>query len=283
MNPQEICDIYVEKCDWWKHHEATYRSRISYYISQFDKPLWNAKNKGTVIFRLSDGFGDQIFTVRRAKEIAALGNKVIVSCSKELMSIFAGVEGVSDIIPNDEKLSLHYDYWLPSEFIMIPILMPHKNSGLPYIFSSNEKTEKIGLRWRGHPNGHCDEERRFPVHLMFNAVAGKKCISLQRDHGVELRPDWVEEVPLTNWEETVKQISSCKLVITSDTSISHLSGALGVPTWVLAPHTSSYWDYPNTSNDISMYYNSVTVFRHDQGASWRPLFKDIQRRLNNID
>ncbi len=273
----------------------TWAERLIRY-SRFDKPLWNKKNKGRVILNLGGGLGDQIFNVRWARELAKLDNEVFVTCNHGLLSVFRNMEWVSGAFHNEDglKVPIKYDYWVPDELAPIQLEHDYKDiDGSPYIFAPERNTGKIGLRWRGNPWQPMDWARSFPAHQMFGAVAGHNCISLQRDHGIELRPDWVEYVPLNNFDDTIKAISSCKLVISVDTCIAHLAGAMGIPTWVPTPHSIIYWMHPDT-NGHSVFYDSMTLFRNRpefiydetikdwkilRETSWQPIFKDIQQRL----
>ena len=113
--------------------------------------------------------------------------------------------------------------------------------------------------------------RLFPADLMFNAVKDQDCISLQRDEGSELRPRWIQSVPLDTWKDTAKAVASCELVVTSCTSIAHLAGAMGVPTWIVVPIVPYYlWTDPGA---VTPYYNSMTLYRQTTVNSWEEPFK----------
>jgi len=194
--------------------------------------------------------------------------------------LFVNLEGVSAVVTHEACLGVYHDYWVPSMSIAVVLGLEYKNlkgkSYIPISFLGNEEG-KIGLRWSGNPTFEHEQHRIFPSELMFDAVKGLDCISLQRDEGKELRPDWVAEVPLDTWEDTVNAISSCRLVITSCTSIAHLSGAMGIPTWIVVPILSYYlWALPG---EKTPYYDSVTLFRQTVYGDWRAPFEGIATRL----
>ena len=112
---------------------------------------------------------------------------------------------------------------------------------------------------------------------MFDAVKGYNCVSLQRDKDAELKPEWIEQAPLDDWQTTRKSISQCELVITSCTSIAHLSAAMGIKTWIVVPVLSYYlWALPG---EVTPYYDSLTLFRQEKYGDWYAPFKSIKEKL----
>jgi hypothetical protein len=117
---------------------------------------------------------------------------------------------------------------------------------------------------------------------MFNAVKGfdVEYISLQRDEGSQHRPEWVKEVPLGSWVDTQQAAASCDLVISSCTSVAHLSAAMGVPTWVVVPVLPYYlWATPG---DKAPWYDSIRLFRQEEFGVWGKPFGNINIELNEL-
>ena len=115
---------------------------------------------------------------------------------------------------------------------------------------------------------------------MFEAVKGLdvEFISLQRDEGEEARPSWVKEVPLDNWGDTKAAIDSCDLVISACTSVSHLSAAMGVETWVITP-VLPYFLYSIVWGDRTPYYNDMKLFRQEAFGKWEAPLNLIKKQL----
>ena len=154
-------------------------------------------------------------------------------------------------------------------------------SGNAYIHrpAALSKRMKIGLRWRGNPAFEHEQHRFFPAKQFFESFEGTDAdfISLQRDKGVEHRPEWVKEVPLDTWEDTASAIASCDLVVSSCTSVAHLAGAMGVPTYNIVPILPYYlWALPGES---TVWYDSMTLIRQKQFGDWSAPFADIGTRL----
>jgi len=239
------------------------------------KPIWNGE-KGTVLLKLERGLGDQIHQVRYAKQIKEAGCTVVVSCSPELVILFNTISEVDVVVCHDSALGVYHDFYLPA--MSAPLYLKYKTNdnidGTSYIPKpKNIEVVKgrIGLRWQGFSGYEHQTQRKFPPKLMFDAVKDQNCISLQRDESTELRPRWVKDICLDTWEDTAEAITSCELVITSCTSVAHLSGAMGVPTWVVIPRVSYYlWTYPGSKTP---YYNSMTLYRQIEKDNWESPFK----------
>ena len=239
------------------------------------KPLWSGE-KGTVLLNLEGGLGDQIKSYRFAFDLQERGNRVVISCSSELASIFAEKFAV---VQHEAACGVYHDYWLPSMSAIVPLNLEYEDlKGTPYIERTADPIAgRVGVRWSGNPKFEHEQYRVFPSELMFNAVNGMECVSLQRDEGAELKPKWMEQAPLDDWQTTRKSISQCELVISSCTSVAHLSAAMGIETWIVVPILSYYvWALPG---DVAPYYNSVMLFRQEKYGNWEEPFAKIKEQL----
>ncbi len=242
------------------------------------QPIWDGKSKGTVLLNLEGGLGDQICGVRWAKEITKRGNNCVISCSSEIASLFVDVEGVSAIIQHEACNGIYHDYWLPSMSAVVALGYDYEDlRGDAYITNYTPQAKRLGVRWCGNPTFEHEQHRLFPAQIMFDTVEGYDCVSLQRDEGVELKPVWMKETFLETWKDTLISLSFCSLVITSCTSVAHLSGAMGIPTWIIVPILPYYlWALPG---EKTFYYDSVTLFRQTTYGDWTEPFDKIRSRL----
>ena len=239
------------------------------------KPIWNGE-EGTVLLNLEGGLGDQINGYRWAFDLQNRGNRVIISCSPEIGSIFAKEFTVVD---SKAACGVYHDYWLPSMSAIVPFKYEYQDlKGTPYIQRTADPIPvRIGVRWSGNPQFEQEQYRFFSADLMFDAVKGYDCISLQRDKDSDLRPTWMKQALLHDWETTQKSISECELVISSCTSVAHLSAAMGIETWIVVPVLSYYlWALPGNK---SPYYDSVTLFRQKKYGAWEHPFSEIKEKL----
>lgn len=248
-------------------------------------PEWDGKTKGTILLYCDHGFGDQIHQVRYARDLVARGNKVVVCCAGTLVSLFNSIPGVSAVVQVGAEYGVYHDFWCYG--MTFPNYLGYEMSDLrgdPYITKPpviKGYKKRIGLRWQGNSMFEDDHHKKFPYQLMFDAVRGAdyEFISLQRDEGADACPTWVNRVPLNTWEETRDAVASCDLVISSCTSVSHLSSAMGIETWVIIP-IMGYYLYA-LDGDKTPYYDSMVLFRQEVFGEWEAPFNQIKAKLSS--
>jgi len=249
-------------------------------------PMWDGVSKGTILLNMEGGLGDQIHGAGMIRYMVAKGCDVIVACSGSLAYLFRDIPGVRAVVQSDAAHGVVHDFWVPAMSAVIPLQLQYGDvDGSAYIPRPDTirgAKMRIGLRWQGNPQFEHEQHRLFPSELLFNAVKDfdAEFISLQRDEGAEHRPDWVKEVPLNHWGETQHAVASCDLVITSCTSVAHLSAAMGVETWIVVPILPYYlWAKPGSKTE---WYNSVTLFRQETYGEWDAPFRKIQKQLEKL-
>ena len=245
---------------------------------------WDGKSKGIVLLYLEGGLGDQIHQVRFAQLIAARGCRVVVSCSGELASLFIGVEGVSAVIQHEAVFGIYHDFYVMGMSAVVPLGLELGDiSGKPYIekpITIKNRRKRIGLRWQGQSKFEHEHHKKFPHELMFHAVkeANAEFISLQRDEGSDACPGWVKKVKLDTWEDTRKATATCDLVISSCTSVAHLSAAMGIETIIIIPVMPYFlWAI---DGETTPYYDSVKLYRQEVYGDWESPFNRIKYMLS---
>ena len=249
--------------------------------------IWRNENltNKTLLFRCENGYGDQIMNFRFAKDFQSKGAKVVVACSVDLMPLFSRHGFVC--VQNEHAQFVHYDYWVPS-MSAAHMLGYDVNSlsGAPYLTApaknlySKPDTLKVGIRWAGNPKFEHEQHRKFDPTPLFNLhkIEQITLYSLQRDE------DLVDGLPFADlrdrmktWEDSASIIQGLDLVITSCTSIAHLSAALGKETWVIVPVLPYYtWAIPG---ETSGWYNSVRLFRQEKYGAWDAPLQKIEAAL----
>lgn len=250
------------------------------------------------------GVGDQIQFVRYAGLLAAMGAQVDAWVAPELASLAATVPGVArvlDAAPSDDTLSAHYDYWcdvmsLPLKFPGQPIHAP-----VPYMHAdvaraaawrsrvdalAGRARRRIGLVWAGNPGHHFDAFRSAPLAtlLPLAALEGNAWFAIQKGAGAAQLSDvtggWHLHAlgdDLHDFASTAALIESLDLVITVDTSVAHLAGALGKPVWVLlAAQPDWRWGMGRTD---SVWYPSARVFRQSALGDWSHVVSELAAAL----
>lgn len=287
------------------------------------QPIWDGKPlkhpNNFILFNCEGGFGDQIIGIRFVKEIVNKYNgRVIVRCSEDLAGLFSNIPEIHAIITDDTLISpnknpIHFDYWVPSmsaeyilnlDFNTIPnksyltISDSYKSFGQEKIKKNTNKNKKdnklnVGIRLSGNPQFEHEQHRLFPEELLFNVLNKYKdklnIYSLQKDNTYKL-PDYIIDLDkdLNSWENTAGIISNLDLVISSCTSVAHLSASMGIPTWIVVPVLSYYvWAYklnldPISNGEFTSYYDSARIFRQEKYNDWAHPFNNIELGLKNI-
>lgn len=246
------------------------------------QPRWNGENlRGkTLMMHLQGGLGDQIIGVRFAKNFKDLGAKVICAGSPSLATILVKCDGVSAFIDSKVIGGVFHDYWIDALYSPAPLNLEFKDlSGKPYIAAKKHKRGKqlrIGLRWEGNSEFEHEQHRRFDPTPLFN-LKGVTLVNLQRDSDSKI-PDHLELPSLSTWEDTKKAIESCDLIISSCTSVAHMSAAMGKPTWIIVPILPYYlWAVPG---ETTAWYDSVRLFRQTEFGNWDKPMEKIKSLLN---
>ena len=266
------------------------------YINVFGLPalpgkIWKDEplEGKTLLFRCEGGYGDQILNFRFADKFKEMGARVLVSCAPELKPIFSRHGYIC--IDNEIVAGAHYDYWVPAMSASFVLDMNYDDlNGSSFItplekrkLFSKSNNLKVGIRWSGSPDFEDEQHRRFDPELMIGLhnIPNTTFFSLQRDENyVDGLPFGDMREQMKTWEDTVSIIAGCDLIISSCTSIAHLSAAMGVPTWIVVPIMPYYtWAVPG---DTSKWYDSVKIFRHTKYGQWDVPFNQIRKELTKL-
>ena len=250
-----------------------------------DEPL----DGKTLLFRCEGGYGDQILNFRFAKKFKDMGANVLVTCSSELKELFSRHGYIT--LDNEVAMGAHYDYWVPAMSAAYILDMEYGDlDGSPFITAkeprnlfSKKGNLKVGIRWSGSPEFEDEQHRRFPSEFMIDlhTIPNTTFYSLQRDENcVDGLPFGDLREQMKSWEDTTNIIADCDLIISSCTSVAHLSAAMGIPTWIVTPIMPYYtWVFPG---DTSKWYNSVKLFRQSKYGEWEDVFQNIRQELTNL-
>ena len=249
----------------------------------------------TLLFRSEGGLGDEIINIRFVQDFAAQGAKVVVSGATGLAPIFARMPGVSALVQPGIELGVFHDYWVPGMSAVLQTSHTYATlpSG-PYLTVSPEKKQswqsimrarpgelKVGIRWSGNPQFEHEQHRRFPPEQIIDlhTIPGVRVFSFQRDSDVRELPLSILNLEpfLSSWEDTAAALNECDIVITSCTSVAHMSAALGKETWVILPILPYYiWAVPG---EKSLWYTSVRLFRQTQYGDWTEPLSRVREAL----
>jgi tetratricopeptide (TPR) repeat protein len=269
------------------------------------RPLWDGSllTGRTILLTAEQGAGDTLQFVRYAPLVRRRGGRVILSAHEDMLPILGCCSGIDQLVARGAPLpafDVHAPLLsLPAIFATTVATIPAE---VPYLTPDAVLVEfwrrelsstpqfKIGIAWQGNPGIRYDRRRSFPLRH-FAALAridGVRLLSLQKGAGAEQLDEVSDRVPLTDlgsrldrgagaFMDTAAALIQLDLVITADTAIAHLAGALNVPVWVVLPFVPD-WRWL-LGRDDSPWYPSMRLFRQEQPGDWDAVFERVARAL----
>jgi tetratricopeptide (TPR) repeat protein/glycosyltransferase involved in cell wall biosynthesis len=288
----------------WKEYEWR-KKRKEFHAREFSRPELvqgiDVKGKRILVYD-EQGLGDSIQFIRFVPLLIAQGANVILECNESLIDLFRDVVPGAEIIKRNltNEPIVEYDYQIPilSLPLYFNIIKEDFITKDPYLFANQSSKQKmagfvesgkdlkIGIVWGGNPNHTGDNKRSCKLALfksLYNA-GGVKLISLQKGDplyqtiGIDF-PLVILDSYLNTLMDTAGAIENLDLVITVDTSIAHLAGAMGKPVWLLVPYFPD-WRWQLERKD-SPWYSSMRLFRQSEEDNWELVFKEIINELKN--
>jgi tetratricopeptide (TPR) repeat protein len=267
-------------------------------------PVWNGEDiAGRKLLVLDEAAnGDAIMLARYFPMLADMGIDATVECRPPMLKLLKQVPGVHLVTKIDP--AEHFDYQvhlfsLPRAFKTRAESVPAQ---VPYLFADTALTAKwanrlgdhgfkIGIAWQGNPDPKIDIARAAPLANFAPLAAVPNCrlISLQKGHGVEqIAPSGVPVETLGDdfdsgpsaFLDTAAVMANLDLIVTVDTSIAHLAGAMGRPVWVALKHMPE-WRWM-LGRDDSPWYPTMRLFRQRAMADWESVFAEMAKALKTL-
>jgi tetratricopeptide (TPR) repeat protein len=267
----------------------------------FSQPLWDGTPLPgrTILLHNEQGMGDTIQFIRFAPLVKQRGLHVVAEVQAPLVPLLASARGVDVLLPRGASLPA-FDVHCPLMslvriFAASPDAVP---ADVPYLSADPARVQrwreelstlkgfKIGIAWQGSPSFRWDRLRSLPLtHLAPLArLPGVRLVSLQKEAGAEQLTQWQERWQVldlgsrfASWADTAAALVQLDLVVSVDTAIAHLAGALGLPVWVplwLAPEWRWLLHRPD-----SPWYPTMRLFRQTQLGDWDEVFARMAAEL----
>jgi tetratricopeptide (TPR) repeat protein len=269
------------------------------------QPLWlgDSTIEGkTILLYADEGIGDMFQFARYMPMVAALGARIILVVADAARSLMTRMDGVAECIPKPIGTLPGFDVHchvssLPLAFKTTPDTIP---SAVPYLpLPTDDRIKeweqrlgardqfRVGLVWSGNAGHSNDHNRSMPLRELTGILDLEATfISLQKDLRDQDRQvfagtgivDMTES--LSDFDETAALISCLDLVISVDTSVAHLAGGLGRPTWILLPYTPDYrWMF---DRDDTPWYPTARLFRQTEERQWSSVLDRIRIELGAL-
>lgn len=257
----------------WEDYEYRLRKRDYSKYGQ----VWDGVSKGKILVISEQGAGDNIQFVRYLPLLNALGNYVILECKKELSRLF---ENLADKITGN-GISEEHDFYIP---IMSLAKFFEEIPSKSYINAEKKelgasKDLKVGICWKGSPLQENDKNRSARLEDFLRLkMPGVKLYSLQK--GEKIDDKEISCLELGDFYDTASVIESLDLIISVDTSVAHLAGALGTPVWILLCSFPDWrWGLEGSS---SRWYGSMRLFRQEKKGDWSSVIEKVKQELEGL-
>ena len=231
---------------------------------------------------------------------------VALICHPPLKPLFATLDSVDEIIGFDEPLpATHYDFWTA------PLSLPYHcatrlgtiPATLPYLQADPERIARwqpllppgglrVGLVWKGSRGFENDPDRSLPsldVLAPLGEVPGVRFVSLQKGAGEDEAAQPPRELPLVDlgsrladFADTAAVVAGLDLVISVDTAVAHLAGALAKPCWLLLPDYKADWRWLADRGDSPWYPGVMRLFRQARAGDWSSVVTQLRDSLASL-
>jgi tetratricopeptide (TPR) repeat protein len=281
----------------WRHQAPSARLTARDFV----EPRWlgEADIAGkTILLHSEQGFGDSIQFCRYLPWVAALGARVLLEVEQPLCALMKGLAGTARVIAKGDPLP-EFDLQcplpsLPKAFKTRLETIP--SAALPYLRVPDSalkawaavlpprRSLRVGLAWAGNPKHVRDRERSMKLRDLLPLLeVDATFVSLQRD----VHPVDTETLSgcgmlrfsqqLRDFSDTAALIAQLDLVISVDTSVAHLAGALAKPVWICLTHAPDWrWLLDRTD---SPWYRSARLFRQSETREWGSVIKRVRQAL----
>jgi Flp pilus assembly protein TadD len=286
----------------WAEYEWRWRCR-EFPQRKLDAPRWDGAslNDKTLLVHAEQGLGDGIQMVRYLPLVRQRVRHVRVHVPPQLAPLFES-SGIADLVLPGEAASFDLHVPMASLPFVFGTTLATIPADVPYLRAESALVAqwrtrlaeypgfRVGIAWQGSPTYREDRYRSIPLER-FSGLAdvhGVTLVSLQKGPGCEQLTaghrrfeivDLGSEVDRTSgpFLDTAAIMQNLDLVITSDTSIAHLGGALGVPVWV-ALGASPDWRWLTDRAD-SPWYPTMRLFRQTVWGRWDDVFAEMSAAL----
>lgn len=280
--------------------------RPEHLVQSFQGPRrhdWRAQIDGATVVVLAEmGRGDMIQFGRYLPMLVGLGAEVLVVADRGTEPLFRGMTGVTVFAPTDVLPAA--DYWChmmglahvfgtssetvppPMPLSYDPDLLARWRDRIPTGYFN------VGLCWAGSQISRYDEHRTIPLELLKPLTdmaegRGVRFYGLQQD----IRPSDRKasgQLPIRHighefrdFRDTAHAMKCLDLVITVDTSVAHMAGTVGVPTWALLTKFRTYWLWIK-GMETTPWYPSFTLLRQTQDGDWPAVIERVRTKLQGL-
>jgi tetratricopeptide (TPR) repeat protein/ADP-heptose:LPS heptosyltransferase len=293
----------------WPEYEWRWKCK-DFSLPLFRQPRWDGSplQGRTILLHAEQGLGDTMHFVRYAALIKQQGGNVLVQCPRQLLPLLGSCHGIYRLAAQGSGLAESYDVYAPLMSLpgILGTSLASVPAQVPYLFADPQLIDhwrqemsrlsefKIGICWDADARfRRLNRQRCIPLSQFapLGRLAGVRLISLQKGPGLEQLRTLAGLFPVTDlgrrldeesgaFMDTAAIMKSLDLVVTADTSIAHLAGALGVPVWVALPFAPD-WRWLLHRED-SPWYPTMRLYRQSEPGAWQPIFERMAGEVQQL-
>lgn len=296
VNLALLCLVRGRLDEGWR--EYSWRLKAKKSPRRFSRPLWQGESfvGRTLLLHAEQGMGDTIQFVRFASKVKQRGGGVMLLCQKALKPLLIGCAGIDVLLDEGQVLS-GFDVHAP--LLSLPgifgVTLENIPGETPYLFPDPDRVAywksrlagyrgmKVGIVWQGNAGHSGDRWRSIPLACFESLlhIPDIHLFSLQTGFGQEQIAKVAENWGLIELDlpfaEKAAAMMSLDLIITCDTAVAHLAGALGRPVWVAIPAIPD-WRWLTERQD-TLWYSTMRLFRQSKLGQWSGVFENIANAI----
>ena len=261
--------------------------------SDLEAPDWDGSdpNGRTILVIAEQGFGDTLQFCRYVPVLAAQGARVILVVHEALTDLCRTLDGVDTVVASGAPLPA-FDLKVP--LLSLPHLLGPDVGRVPYLTVPADRITpghdatggRVGIAWQGNPKGAGDRGRSVALARFADLanIDGVHLVSLQKGFGHEQLTALPDAITIedagsrcADFADTAAVMAGLDLIITTDTAVAHLAGALGRPAWVLLKRDPD-WRW-HLGREDSPWYPSLRLFRQPAAGDWDSVLAAVRSAL----
>lgn len=288
----------------WQDYELRFRVQAAYPFA-YNKPRWRGEGFAdkTVLIHDEIGYGDVFQFSRYFPRVKQRGGRVVLEVKPGLKRLFDGFPGVDEVRERGSQPQPEADFDLVVPLESLPGIFATRTSSIPPVVGpvlsdtllatwqdrlSSMPGRKVGIVWAGNPNSAYDAERSMQLNDLLPLLrAARDCSFVSLQVGAAKEQLQASDVTifdaspwLADFAETAAAISSLDLVICVETSVTHLAGMLGKPTWVLLAKVPA-WRW-GVAADNTPWYPNMHLYRQAEAGNWGNVLDAVAKDLGAI-
>ena len=290
----------------WVFHEARWNiGPVGPIAARTGRASWDGKASlrgKTILLYAEQGYGDTIQFSRYCTMVKALGARVLLGVPAAVRPLFANLEGVDDLIPDNAELPSFDEH---SSLMSLPLAFETRLATIPAMGArlaapaqkiagwrarlGQPRRMRVAISWKGNP-GHADDSKRsiqldhfsslFELQVDFLSIQigitqAERLILSQSKNVLDVSSE------IADFEDTAALMECCDLVISVDSAPAHLAGAIGKPCWILIAQPPD-WRWM-LDRDDSPWYQSVRLYRQPRSGDWQGALEKIRADLSALN